>query len=86
MFQVLFQDGPPQPVPIPQELKDQARRTMGLNCEQFYNVAVVGVAGTGKVNKHAAVSSRHSLFLLIEHNRQWDHGIPRYTHTCSQDR
>ncbi|KAI8340463.1 interferon-inducible GTPase-domain-containing protein [Chlamydoabsidia padenii] len=48
VFQVLFKDGPTEPLPIPQHIKDAARRSIGLNCEQFYNVAVVGVAGTGK--------------------------------------
>lgn len=49
VFQVLFKDGPTEPLPIPQTIKDAARRSIGLNCEQFYNVAVVGVSGTGKV-------------------------------------
>ncbi|KAG0176512.1 hypothetical protein DFQ28_007207 [Apophysomyces sp. BC1034] len=48
VFQVLFNDGPPETIPIPQEIKERAKREIGLNCEHFYNIAVVGVAGTGK--------------------------------------
>ncbi|CDH59159.1 hypothetical protein RO3G_14116 [Lichtheimia corymbifera JMRC:FSU:9682] len=48
LFQVLFRDEPPEPVAIDQELKDIAKREIGLNCERFYNVGVVGAAGTGK--------------------------------------
>lgn len=50
LFQVLFRDEPPEPVAIDQELKDIAKREIGLNCERFYNVGVVGAAGTGKVS------------------------------------
>ncbi|KAI8365265.1 interferon-inducible GTPase-domain-containing protein [Radiomyces spectabilis] len=48
VFKVLFKDGPPEPLPIPQYIKDRARQEVGLDCENFYNIAVVGVAGTGK--------------------------------------
>ncbi|CAO3625411.1 unnamed protein product [Cunninghamella blakesleeana] len=48
VFQVIFNDGPTEPLPIPKEIKEAARRSIGLDCEQFYNVAVVGVSGTGK--------------------------------------
>ncbi|KAI8074135.1 interferon-inducible GTPase-domain-containing protein [Gongronella butleri] len=48
VFQVLFKDGPPEPNPIDPEIQDAARKSIGLNCEQFYNVAVVGSSGTGK--------------------------------------
>ncbi|ORZ12003.1 interferon-inducible GTPase-domain-containing protein [Absidia repens] len=48
VFKVIFNEGPTEPLPIPQHIKDAARRSIGLNCEQFYNVAVVGVSGTGK--------------------------------------
>ncbi|KAI9308796.1 interferon-inducible GTPase-domain-containing protein [Cunninghamella echinulata] len=48
VFQVIFNDGPTEPLPIPKEIKEAAKNSIGLNCEQFYNVAVVGVAGTGK--------------------------------------
>ncbi|ORZ06722.1 interferon-inducible GTPase-domain-containing protein [Absidia repens] len=48
VFQVMFKEGPTEPLPIPKHIKDAARRSIGLNCEQFYNVAVVGVSGTGK--------------------------------------
>lgn len=54
MFEVIFKDGPPEPLPIPPELKKKAKREIGLNCEDFYNVAVVGVSGTGKVGCCAA--------------------------------
>jgi hypothetical protein len=49
VFQVLFKDGPTEPLPIPSHIKEAAKRSIGLNCEQFYNVAVIGV--TGKVSK-----------------------------------
>lgn len=52
MFEVLFKDGPPEPLSIPQEIKDKAKREFGLNCENFYNIAVAGIAGTGKVSNH----------------------------------
>ncbi|ORX62765.1 P-loop containing nucleoside triphosphate hydrolase protein [Hesseltinella vesiculosa] len=48
VFQVLFKDGPSEPNPIDPAIKDAARKSIGLNCEQFYNVAVVGSSGTGK--------------------------------------
>lgn len=49
LFKVLFADGPKEePILVPQEIKRQARREIGLNTEHFYNVAVVGVAGTSK--------------------------------------
>jgi hypothetical protein len=49
VFEVLFKDGPPEPLAIPQEIKDKAKREFGLNCENYYNIAVAGIAGTGKV-------------------------------------
>lgn len=49
MYEVIFKDGPPEPLPIPPELKEKAKREIDLNCEHYYNVAIVGVAGTGKV-------------------------------------
>lgn len=67
VFQVLFSDGPSEGVAVPPEIKERARHDIGLD-EQFYNVAVVGVSGTGKssvVNglmgyhdkdKHAAIT------------------------------
>ncbi|KAI9321456.1 interferon-inducible GTPase-domain-containing protein [Dichotomocladium elegans] len=48
MFKVLFDDEPPEPLPIDPAIKEKAKREIGLNCENFYNVAVVGTAGTGK--------------------------------------
>ncbi|KAI9490096.1 interferon-inducible GTPase-domain-containing protein [Zychaea mexicana] len=47
-FQAIFNDGPPEPLPIPQEVKEHLKKYYGLNSESFYNVAVVGMAGTGK--------------------------------------
>jgi hypothetical protein len=52
VFEVLFKDGPPEPLAIPQEIKDKAKREFGLNCENFYNIAVAGIAGTGKVSNY----------------------------------
>ncbi|KAI8138453.1 interferon-inducible GTPase-domain-containing protein [Fennellomyces sp. T-0311] len=47
-FQVIFNDGPPTPVPIDQATKDFLKAEIGINCEKFYNVAIVGRSGTGK--------------------------------------
>ncbi|KAI7853368.1 interferon-inducible GTPase-domain-containing protein [Circinella umbellata] len=47
-FQIIFNEGPPEPKEIPQHTKDLLKSHYGLNCESFYNVAVVGVSGTGK--------------------------------------
>ncbi|KAI9018782.1 interferon-inducible GTPase-domain-containing protein [Phycomyces nitens] len=47
-FQSVFSQGPLEPLPIPPELKKQAKLRIGLNSDHFYNVAIVGIAGTGK--------------------------------------
>ncbi|KAI7866037.1 interferon-inducible GTPase-domain-containing protein [Spinellus fusiger] len=43
-----FNKNPSGPLPIPLELKEHVKKTIGLNSDQFYNVAIVGGAGTGK--------------------------------------
>ena len=59
-FQTIFNEGPPEPKEIPQHTKDLLKSHYGLNCESFYNVAVVGVSGTGKVTSF-------SYFHMINH-------------------
>jgi hypothetical protein len=48
-YQTIFTEGPAQPNEISEETKATVRRAMGMDCDNFYNVAVVGAAGTGKV-------------------------------------
>ncbi|ORY96344.1 interferon-inducible GTPase-domain-containing protein [Syncephalastrum racemosum] len=59
MYEVIFKDGPPEPLPIPQELKEKAKREIDLNCEHYYNVAIVGVAGTGKSSMINGIMGYH---------------------------
>ncbi|KAI9361037.1 interferon-inducible GTPase-domain-containing protein [Pilaira anomala] len=43
-----FKDKPPIPLPIPDQLLQKAEKEIKLNTISFYNVAVVGVSGSGK--------------------------------------
>ncbi|CEP11761.1 hypothetical protein [Parasitella parasitica] len=47
-YQTIFAESPEKPLDISEETKFNARRAIGLCCNKFYNVAVVGSAGTGK--------------------------------------
>ncbi|KAI9249512.1 interferon-inducible GTPase-domain-containing protein [Phascolomyces articulosus] len=47
-FQLIFNEGPPEPNDLPEETKEYLKANYGLNRESFYNVAVVGKSGTGK--------------------------------------
>ncbi|KAI7893387.1 uncharacterized protein EV154DRAFT_583239 [Mucor mucedo] len=49
--QINFKDKPPVPLPIAPELLLKAQQDIKLNTTSFYNVAVVGVSGNGKVKK-----------------------------------
>jgi hypothetical protein len=50
-YQSMFIEGPSKSTEITEETKMQVRRAMGMDCDRFYNVAIVGAAGTGKVRK-----------------------------------
>ncbi|KAI8641012.1 hypothetical protein BD408DRAFT_452387 [Parasitella parasitica] len=47
-YQTIFTESPDKPLDISEETKFNARRAIGVDCDQFYNIAVVGSAGTGK--------------------------------------
>jgi hypothetical protein len=48
-YQTIFTTSPPQKaLEISEKTKLLVRRAIGLDCDNFYNVAVVGAAGTGK--------------------------------------
>ncbi|KAG2175392.1 hypothetical protein INT43_001039 [Umbelopsis isabellina] len=48
VIEELYRIPPPQPLPISKSYYEQAYREYGLDCLNFYNIAVVGVTGTGK--------------------------------------
>jgi hypothetical protein len=50
-YQSMFIEGPSKSTEITEDTKMQVRRAMGMDCDRFYNVAIVGAAGTGKVRK-----------------------------------
>ncbi|GAA5802513.1 hypothetical protein HPULCUR_007978 [Helicostylum pulchrum] len=47
-YQSIFTEGPTKSLQVSEETKLLVRRAIGLDCDNFYNVAVVGAAGTGK--------------------------------------
>lgn len=50
-------EGPTKSLQVSEETKLLVRRAIGLDCDNFYNVAVVGAAGTGKVRHTSIVTS-----------------------------
>lgn len=49
--QINFKDKPPVPLPISPEILLKAQQEIKLNTISFYNVAIVGVSGNGKVRE-----------------------------------
>lgn len=47
-YQSIFTEGPNKSLEVSEETKQIVRRAIGLDCDNFYNIAVVGAAGTGK--------------------------------------
>lgn len=45
----MFTESPNKSLQVSEETKMMVRRAIGLDCDNFYNIAVVGAAGTGKV-------------------------------------
>ncbi|KAI8987850.1 hypothetical protein BDF20DRAFT_814605 [Mycotypha africana] len=48
VYQNLFIEEPSKSSEVSSEMKSKVRRAMGMDCDNFYNIAVVGAAGTGK--------------------------------------
>lgn len=46
-----FKEKPLVPLPIPAEILQKAEQNIKLNTTSFYNIAIVGESGTGKVKK-----------------------------------
>lgn len=59
--QINFKDKPPVPLPIAPELLLKAQKDIKLNTVSFYNVAIVGVSGNGKVKKARIVFDWNSV-------------------------
>lgn len=49
--QINFKDKPPVPLPIASDILLKAEEEIKLNTIAFYNIAIVGVSGTGKVKE-----------------------------------
>lgn len=49
VIEELYKQPPPKPLSITSSFQERAHRDIGLDCLNFYNIAVVGVTGTGKV-------------------------------------
>ncbi|ORE11662.1 hypothetical protein BCV72DRAFT_246705 [Rhizopus microsporus var. microsporus] len=47
-YQSIFVEEPDRKAEISEDVKTMVRRAIGLDCDRFYNIAVVGAAGTGK--------------------------------------
>ncbi|KAG0749635.1 hypothetical protein G6F62_000903 [Rhizopus arrhizus] len=47
-YQSIFVEEPERKTEIPADVKLQVRRAIGMDCDKYYNIAVVGAAGTGK--------------------------------------
>jgi hypothetical protein len=47
-YQSIFTESPTKSSQVSEETKYLVRRAIGLDCDNFYNIAVVGAAGTGK--------------------------------------
>ncbi|RCH97165.1 hypothetical protein CU097_012710 [Rhizopus azygosporus] len=47
-YQSIFVEEPDRMAEISEDVKTMVRRAIGLDCDRFYNIAVVGAAGTGK--------------------------------------
>lgn len=50
-YQSIFVEEPDRKAEISEDVKTMVRRAIGLDCDRFYNIAVVGAAGTGKVKR-----------------------------------
>lgn len=60
-YQTMFNEGPTTSLQVTEETKFLVRRAIGLDCDNFYNIAVVGAAGTGKVSVHTRT---HAIYLF----------------------
>lgn len=66
VIEELYKEPPPKPISISNAFQERAHRDIGLDCLNFYNIAVVGVTGTGKVRRHryGLFSRLPNIFLL----------------------
>ncbi|KAI8578281.1 hypothetical protein K450DRAFT_301283 [Umbelopsis ramanniana AG] len=56
VIEELYKEPPPKPISISNTFQEQAHRDIGLDCLNFYNIAVVGVTGTGKLSSSSVVN------------------------------
>lgn len=50
VIEELYKEPPPKPLSLTNGFQERAYRDIGLDCLNYYNIAVVGVTGTGKVD------------------------------------
>lgn len=65
-YQSMFTEGPNKSIEVSEETKIMVRKAIGLDCDNFYNIAVVGAAGTGKVKYNESIHilrCRYSSFI-----------------------
>lgn len=55
-YQSMFTEGPNKSIEVSEETKIMVRKAIGLDCDNFYNIAVVGAAGTGKVKYNESIN------------------------------
>jgi hypothetical protein len=64
-YQSIFTEGPNKSIEVSEETKLTVRKAIGLDCDNFYNIAVVGAAGTGKVKYNENINILRCRYLLF---------------------
>jgi hypothetical protein len=76
VIEELYKEPPPKPLSLTNGFQERAYRDIGLDCLNYYNIAVVGVTGTGKVDiiLFYILSSIHQpspKFLLLKYSSHY---------------
>jgi hypothetical protein len=82
VIEELYKEPPPKPLSLTNSFQERAYHDIGLDCLNYYNIAVVGVTGTGKVPtymlnlfRHESSSAEKLILSILVFRRQWIIGL-----------